>query len=86
MARTWQYRTIALTHGTMGFSKGKINRTTLEAELATAGEEGWELVHFWPDTSLHQEKDGHLLISSEPATRRIRAEVGAEVEPPSPVW
>jgi hypothetical protein len=23
---------------------------------------GWELVHFWPDTSLHQEKDGHLLI------------------------
>jgi hypothetical protein len=62
MARTWQYKTVALTHGTMGVSKGKINRPTLEAELATAGREGWELVHFWPDTSLHQEKDGHLLI------------------------
>ena len=50
-----------------GVSKGKINRPTLEAELATAGEEGWELVHFWPDTNLHQEKDGNLLIFKRPA-------------------
>jgi hypothetical protein len=35
--KTWQYKTIALTHGTMGVSKGKINRTNLEAELRTDG-------------------------------------------------
>ena len=62
MARTWQYKTGALTHGTIGVSKGKIDRPALDAELVTSGREGWELAHFWPDSNLHQEKDGHLLI------------------------
>jgi hypothetical protein len=34
----------------------KINRPNLDSELATAGREGWELVHFWHDTSLHRRR------------------------------
>jgi hypothetical protein len=25
-------------------------------------QDGWELVHLWPDTRMHGEKDGHLLL------------------------
>jgi hypothetical protein len=53
VARTWEYKTLAMTHGRMGVSKGKVNRPNLEEALTTAGQEGWELVHFWPDTSMH---------------------------------
>jgi Domain of unknown function (DUF4177) len=59
---TWEYKTIALTHGRLGVTKGKINRPVLEAELAQAGQDGWEILHLWPDTSMHGEKDGHLLL------------------------
>lgn len=61
-AAKWDYTTSVLSHGTLGISKGQVNRESLEAELDRMGADGYELVHVWFDMKLHKEKDGHVLI------------------------
>ncbi len=58
----WDYEVVALTHGTLGWHKGEINRPDLERVLDEKGREGFELVHIWLDQKMHREKDGHVLI------------------------
>jgi hypothetical protein len=58
----WDYTTVVMTHGFMGYKKGEIDRKVLESELDNLGKQGFELIHVWPDQPLHGEKDGHLMI------------------------
>jgi len=47
MPRTWQYKTIAMTHGRIALAR-EDQPTDLDEELGAAGQEGWELVHLKP--------------------------------------
>ena len=62
----WDYRTVVMGHGFIGWHKGEINRSDLETQLDQLGREGWELVHVWFDQKLHHEKDGHLMVFKRP--------------------
>jgi hypothetical protein len=62
----WDYRTVVMGHGFMGWHKDEINRRDLETQLDQLGRDGWELVHVWFDQKLHSEKDGHLMVFKRP--------------------
>ncbi len=62
----WDYRTVVMGHGLMGWHKDEIKRGDLEKQLDSLGREGWELVHVYFDQKLHGEKDGHLMIFKRP--------------------
>jgi hypothetical protein len=59
---TWDYTTIANTHGFMGRKSDELDRKELEAELDRMGAEGWELATVFLDMNLHREKDGHVVV------------------------
>lgn len=59
---TWDYTTIAITHGFMGRKSDELDRNELESELNRLGAEGWELAATFLDVNLHREKDGHVLV------------------------
>lgn len=59
---TWDYKTVVLTHGFMGFQKGELDRPKFEASLDELGREGYELTWVFMDQKLHSENDGHVLI------------------------
>ena len=58
----WDYMTVVLTHGFMGFHKGELNRAAFEHHLDELGRDGFELTWVFMDQKLHREKDGHVLI------------------------
>jgi hypothetical protein len=62
----WDYRTVVMGHGFMGWHKDEIDRKDLETQLDQLGREGWELVHVYFDQKLNKEKDGHLMIFKRP--------------------
>jgi hypothetical protein len=70
----WDYRTVVMGHGIMGWHKDEINRSDLETQLDQLGREGWELVHVWFDQKLHREKDGHLMVFKRPVFARSAVE------------
>lgn len=57
-----EYTTKVLTHGALGYHKGKMNRQQFESALAEMGSEGWDLAWVFMDMPLLQEKDGHVLL------------------------
>jgi hypothetical protein len=59
---TWDYTTIAITHGFMGRKSDELDRKELQAELDRLGAEGFELATVLLDVNLHHEKDGHVVI------------------------
>jgi hypothetical protein len=59
---TWEYTTTVLTHGFMGRQREELNRQDFEKALSELGSDGWELATVLLDTSLHREKDGHVLV------------------------
>lgn len=62
----WDYRTVVMGHGFMGWHKDEIDRRDLETQLDQLGRAGWELVHVYFDQKLNKEKDGHLMIFKRP--------------------
>jgi Domain of unknown function (DUF4177) len=58
----WDYKTVVLTHGFMGYHKGELDRPKFELSLDELGREGYELTWVFMDQKLHVEKDGHVLI------------------------
>jgi hypothetical protein len=59
----WDYKTVVLTHGTFGITKGEMDdRPRFEASLDELGREGYELTWVFMDQKLHKEKDGHVLV------------------------
>ena len=61
-ATKWDYKTVVLTHGTFGITKGEMDRPRFEASLDELGREGYELTWVFMDQKLHKEKDGHVLV------------------------
>jgi Domain of unknown function (DUF4177) len=59
---TWDYKTVVLTHGFMGYTKGELDRIKFEAALDELGRDGFELSWVFMNQRLHREKDGHVLI------------------------
>lgn len=59
---TWDYKTVVLTHGLLGFHKGELDRAKFETALDELGRDGFELTWVFMDQRLHGEKDGHVLI------------------------
>jgi hypothetical protein len=59
---TWEYTTTVITHGFMGRKSDELDRKELEKSLSDLGAEGWELVTVFLDSTLHREKDGHVLV------------------------
>lgn len=68
----WDYRTVVLTHGTLGFHRGELNRRDFEDSLDELGADGFELVWVLMDEKLHGEKDGHVLIFKRPAETSLQ--------------
>jgi hypothetical protein len=58
----WDYKTVVLTHGFMGWTKDELDRPRFESALDELGKEGFELIWVFMDQKLHKEKDGHVLI------------------------
>ena len=58
----WDYKTVVLTHGFMGYHKDELDRPAFEAALDELGRDGYELAWVFMDQKLHKEKDGHVLI------------------------
>jgi hypothetical protein len=58
----WDYKTVVLTHGTFGITKGEMDRPRFEASLDELGRAGYELTWVFMDQKLHKEKDGHVLV------------------------
>lgn len=58
----WDYKTVVLTHGLMGWTKDELDRPKFEASLDELGREGYELTWVFMDQRLHKEKDGHVLV------------------------
>jgi hypothetical protein len=58
----WDYKTVAVTHGFLGFKKGELDRGEFESELDKLGREGYDLAWVLPEQKLHGEKDGHVMI------------------------
>ncbi len=58
----WDYKTVVLTHGLMGWTKGELDRPRFEESLDELGRDGFELTWVFMDQKLHGEKDGHVLI------------------------
>ena len=65
----WDYKTVVLTHGFMGFHKGELDRPKFELSLDELGREGYELTWVFMDQRLHGEKDGHVLILERTSSR-----------------
>lgn len=66
VVEAWDYKTVVLTHGLMGFTKGEMDRTKFESALDELGREGYELAWVFMDQKLHKERDGHVLIFKRP--------------------
>lgn len=62
----WDYKTVVMGHGFMGWHKDEIHRGKLEQQLDQLGSEGWELMHVWWNQKLQGEKDGHLMVFKRP--------------------
>ncbi len=58
----WDYKTVVLNHGFMGWTKDELDRPRFEAALDELGKDGFELVWVFMQQKLHKEKDGHVLI------------------------
>lgn len=58
----WDYKTVVLSHGFMGWTKDELDRPRFEAALDELGKDGFELIWVFMDQKLHKEKDGHVLI------------------------
>jgi hypothetical protein len=58
----WDYKTVVMTHGFMGFKKGELDRKEFEKNLDELGSQGFELVWILTDQKLHFEKDGHVML------------------------
>ena len=58
--RRWDYKTVSITHGLLGYKKGELDRR--EKELDALGREGFDLAWVLPEQKLHGEKDGHVMI------------------------
>lgn len=67
----WDYKTVVLTHGLMGWTKDELDRPKFEAALDQLGSDGFELSWVLMNQKLHGEKDGHVFIFK----RRLRAPV-----------
>ena len=62
----WDYKTVVMGHGFMGWHKDEVHRGKLEEQLDQLGSEGWELIHVWWHQKLQGEKDGHLMVFKRP--------------------
>lgn len=58
----WDYKTVVLTHGLVGWTKDELDRPRFEAALDELGRDGFELIWVFMHQKLHKEKDGHVLI------------------------
>jgi hypothetical protein len=58
----YEYTTSVITHGLLGRKDEELDREELEKSLNEKGAEGWELVKVLTHMTLHNEKDGHLLL------------------------
>jgi hypothetical protein len=65
----WDYKTVVLTHGLMGWTKDELDRPKFEAALDELGNDGYELSWVLMNQKLHGEKDGHVFIFK----RRMKA-------------
>ncbi len=59
---SFEYTTAVITHGLMGRKEDELDREQLDQTLNELGAQDWELVKVLLQQSLHNEKDGHVLI------------------------
>lgn len=63
----WEYKTVVIEHGFMGWRREEIDRRALDAELERLGAEGWELVEVFLNQRIRGQRGGHLMLFKRPS-------------------
>ena len=63
----WEYKTVVLEQGFMGWRSEQVDRRALDAELERLGSEGWELVHVFLNQRIRGQRGGHLMLFKRPS-------------------
>jgi hypothetical protein len=66
---TWEYKTVVLEQGVMGWRSEQVDLRALQATLDELGADGWELVQVWWTQRFRGRRGGHLLLLKRPGVK-----------------